>query len=99
MSSETRQERRFLRKLKNFRWRTHAYEITHEIKNRKEDAFKREQKLIQELNTKTNAMKDQTRIILQHENSLQHFRSENETLRSANASLNQRVSVVHALMS
>lgn len=75
-----------------FRWRTHAYEITHEIKNRKEDAFKREQKLIQELNTKSNAMKDQTRIILQHENSIHHFRSENETLKSANSSLNQRVS-------
>lgn len=76
----------------SFRWRTHAYEISHEIKNRKEDAFKREQKLIQDLNTKTNAMKDQTRIILQHENSIHHFKSENETLRAANASLNQRVS-------
>lgn len=78
-------------KLNRFRWRTHAYEITHEIKNRKEDAFKREQKLIQELNTKSNAMKDQTRIILQHENSIHHLKSENETLRAANSSLNERV--------
>lgn len=73
------------------RWRSHAYEITHEIKNRKEDAFKREQKLIQELNAKTNSLKDQTRIILQHENSIHHMKSENETLRAANASMNQRV--------
>ncbi|CRL00697.1 CLUMA_CG013956, isoform C [Clunio marinus] len=72
------------------KWRTHAYEITHEIKNRKEDSFKREQKLLDELNVKTNAMKDQTRIILQHENSIHHLRSENDTLKSANASLNQR---------
>lgn len=78
----------------SFRWRTHAYEISHEIKNRKEDAFKREQKLIQELNSKTNAMKDQTRIILQHENSIHHLNSEKETQRSANASLNQRVSFI-----
>jgi hypothetical protein len=48
--------------------------------------------LIQELNAKTNAMKDQTRIILQHENSIQHLKSENGTLRNANGSLNQRVS-------
>lgn len=78
--------------LLDFRWRTHAYEISHEIKNRKEDSFKREQKLIDELNAKTNAMKDQTRIILQHENSIHHLTSERETLRSANGSLNQRVS-------
>lgn len=38
-------------------------------------------------------MKDQTRIILQHENSIHHLKSENETLRAANASLNQRVSL------
>lgn len=79
---------------KFLRWRTHAYEITHEIKNRKEDAFKREQKLIDELNAKSNAMKDQTRIILQHENSIRHMNSENETLKAANSSLNERVSEV-----
>lgn len=73
------------------RWRSHAYEITHEIKNRKEDAFKREQKLIQELNVKSNSVKDQTRIILQHENTIHHMKSENETLKAANASMNQRV--------
>lgn len=74
-----------------FRWRTHAYEISHEIKKRKEDAFKREQKLIQELNSKSNSMKDQARIILQHENSIHHLQSEKETLKSANSSLNLRV--------
>lgn len=69
----------------------HAYEITHEIKNRKEDAFKREQKLIDEIATKTEHMKDQTRIILQHENSLHHLRNENEALRESNKALNHRV--------
>lgn len=69
----------------------HAYEITHEIKSRKEEAFKREQKLMQEINDKTNALKDQSRLILQSENSLHHLRNENETLKSANTSLNQQV--------
>lgn len=70
----------------------HAYEITHEIKNRKEDAFKREQKLIQEINMKTNSIKDQSRIVMQHETTIHHLKSENETLKNANSSLNQRVS-------
>ena len=69
----------------------HAYEITHEIKNRKEESFKREQKLMQELHEKNNTLKDQSRLILQHDNSVQHLRSEKETLKSANASLNQQV--------
>ena len=69
----------------------HAYEITHEIKNRKEDSFKREQKLMDELSVKNNQLKDQTRIILQHENSLHHIRNENETLKQSNASLIQQV--------
>lgn len=71
----------------------HAYEITHEIKNRKEESFKREQKLMQELHDKNNTLKDQSRLILQHENSVQHLRSERETLKSANASLNQQVNI------
>lgn len=70
----------------------HAYEISHEIKNRKEEAYKREQKLIQELNDKSNVLKDQSRLILQKENSLQHLRNENDALKSSNASLNQQVS-------
>jgi len=74
-----------------FRWRSHAYEITHEIKNRKEDSFKREQKLIEEINQKSNAIKDQSRIILQHENSIHHLRNESEMLKTANQSLNERV--------
>jgi hypothetical protein len=69
----------------------HAYEISHEIKNRKEDAFKREQKLMQELNDKNNMLKDHSRLILQNENKLHHLRSENDTLKTANASLNQQV--------
>lgn len=69
----------------------HAYEITHEIKNRKEDAFKREQKLMEEIAAKSDQLKDQTRIILQHENSLHHLRNENEALRESNVALNQRV--------
>lgn len=73
------------------RWRVHAYEITHEIKNRKEESFKREQKLMQELHDKNNTLKDQSRLILQHDNSVQHLRSEKETLKSANTSLNQQV--------
>lgn len=93
--------RSFLRMFKNvikrfisfLRWRNQAYEITQEIKNRKEDAFKREEKLIQELNLKSNAMKDQTRIILQHENGIQHLQRENETVRKANSSLNERVRI------
>lgn len=75
------------------RWRNHAYEITHEIKSRKEDAFKREQKLMDEIASKENQLKDQTRMILQHENSLHHMRNENETMRESNASLIQRVRI------
>jgi hypothetical protein len=71
----------------------HAYEITHEIKNRKEDSFKREQKMMDEIAAKNNSLKDQTRIILQHENSLHHMRNENDTLRQSNATLIQQVSV------
>jgi hypothetical protein len=76
------------------RWRIHAYEISHEIKSRKEDAFKREQKLMQELHEKDNSLKDHSRIIMQHENSLHHLRSENEALKTANISLNQQVSAL-----
>ena len=71
----------------------HAYEITHEIKNRKEDGFKREQKLMDEIAAKTEQLKDQTRIILQHENSLHHLRNENEALRESNRALNHRVRI------
>lgn len=78
------------------RWRTHAYEITHEIKNRKEDAFKREQKLIHELNIKSNAMKDQIRIIQTHESNNQRWKEENEVLKESQIILNQRVSFIRA---
>lgn len=82
-----------------YRWRVHAYEISHEIKSRKEDSFKREQKLMQELNEKNNILKDQSRLILQHENSVHHLRSENEVLKTTNASLNQQVGCLKALIS
>ncbi|KAL7044151.1 hypothetical protein ACKWTF_001803 [Chironomus riparius] len=75
------------------KWRMHAYEIIHEIKNRKEDAFKREQKMMDEIAAKTEQLKDQTRIILQHENSLHHLRNENEALRESNRALNHRVRI------
>lgn len=80
------------------RWRNHAYEITHEIKNRKEDAFKREQKLIHELNTKTNAMKDQIRIIQTHESNNQRWKEENESLKESQNILNQRVSLIELVL-
>ena len=44
-----------------------------------------------EIATKTEHMKDQTRIMLQHENSLHHLRNENEALRESNRALNHRV--------
>lgn len=53
----------------------------------------REQKLMDEIASKTDQLKDQTRIILQHENSLHHLRNESEALRESNAALNQRVSL------
>lgn len=40
---------------------------------------------------KSDAMKDQARIILQHENGIQSLHSENETLRKANQALSERV--------
>lgn len=76
------------------RWRTQAYEITHEIKNRKEESFKREEKLILELNSKADTIKDQSRLILQHENSIQYLQSEINSLKSANNSMNQNVSML-----
>lgn len=82
-----------------YRWRTHAYEITHEIKNRKEDAFKREQKLIHELNTKSNAMKDQIRIIQTHESNNERWKEENKVLKESQNILNQRVSLIRAFFS
>lgn len=44
-----------------------------------------------ELSAKNNSLKDQTRIILQHENSVHHLRSENDTLKQSNATLIQQV--------
>lgn len=78
--------------MKFCRWRAHAHEISLEIRSRKEEAFKREQQLMQEVHDKKNELKDQSRIILQHENSIHHLRNENEALRTANNSLNQQVS-------
>ncbi|KAG5676690.1 hypothetical protein PVAND_006506 [Polypedilum vanderplanki] len=78
------------------KWRVHAYEITHEIKNRKEESFKREQKLMDEISAKNNSLKDQTRIILQHENSLHHMRSENDMLKQSNATLMQQMNDARA---
>ncbi|XP_070499007.1 putative leucine-rich repeat-containing protein DDB_G0290503 isoform X4 [Chironomus tepperi] len=78
------------------KWRIHAYEISHEIKNRKEDAFKREQKLMDEIAAKTEQMKDQMRVVLQHENTVHHLRNENEALRESNRTLNHRLNDLKA---
>lgn len=43
---------------------------------------------------KSDAMKDQARIILQHENGIQSLHSENETLRKANQALSERVTSI-----
>jgi hypothetical protein len=73
------------------KWRTHVHEISHEIQSRKEDSLKRETKLIEEITAKNNIIKEQSKIIEQHNNSYFGTRSENETLKQANQTMTQQV--------
>lgn len=79
-----------------FRWRSQLHEISHEIQTRKEDSLKREEKLIDEINAKNDIIKEQSKILQQHDNNYFGMRGENETLKQVNQTLNQQTNQLKA---